>query len=147
MTATRFTPEVRGHLVSAMRLGLGMPEACAEIALSLDTAKGWMARGRREPECEFGDFATAVAAAREAAEAQPLFEEDLIFLLRRGSTPDASHGRRKDRCSSSESGRTGERRQVDVDLIDQLMRFAGEHVRATEWATEQNAGVDAPKGA
>lgn len=85
MSVSRFTPEARGHLVSAVRAGLSLPDACREIELAPDTAKGWMARGRRESQTDYSDFADQVEAARTAAQARPLDEEDLVALLERAA--------------------------------------------------------------
>ena len=72
-----------------MRSGLSLPAACSEIDLSPDTVKGWLARGRREAEGDYRDFADQIEAARTAAHASPLGQDDLVALLeqaaRRGS--------------------------------------------------------------
>lgn len=87
--STFFTPETRGELLAQIRSGMGYGAACESIGLSVNTGKGWLRRGRQEPDTEYGTFAQAVDAAREAAAAAEMtdaeFKAHLNTAVRRGS--------------------------------------------------------------
>src|SRR6266516_2395528 len=83
MSATKFTPELRGALIERTSAGVSLPDACRALDLRLATVKGWLTRGRREQQGPFADFADAVEAAREEARSrpEPMDEDELALVV------------------------------------------------------------------
>jgi hypothetical protein len=71
MSASKFTPEVRSALVERTAAGVSLADSCRAESLRLNTVKGWLSRGRQEPEGVYGDFARAIGEARKAARDRP----------------------------------------------------------------------------
>ena len=71
MSASKFTPEVRGALLERTAAGVSLPDACRALDLRLATVKAWLTRGRREGTGDYAEFAAAVDEAREAARRRP----------------------------------------------------------------------------
>lgn len=69
--AASYTPEARGKVMAAItaRVELGVSLADAAVAEDArpETVRGWLRRGRRDPEGPYADFAAAVNRAREEA--------------------------------------------------------------------------------
>lgn len=73
----RFEPFTTGQIVGSVRAGSSLPDACRHAGVSVNTAKSWLKRGRREEGTAYAAFAAAVDAARSA----PLTRADLLRLL------------------------------------------------------------------
>ncbi|MDQ3647479.1 MAG: hypothetical protein M3433_02640 [Actinomycetota bacterium] len=71
MSASAFTPEVRGALIERTAAGVSMRDACRVLELREKTVAGWLARGRREDSGPYADFVRAIEAAREDARSRP----------------------------------------------------------------------------
>jgi transposase len=71
VSVSKFTPENRGALLERFAAGLSLRDAARAADLSQQTVKGWLARGRKESEGEYHDFARAVEEARSSAAARP----------------------------------------------------------------------------
>ena len=82
--------DLGGQLVGAMKAGLSLRDACRQVGVNENTARGWLRRGRQESEGPFADFAAAMEAAR-AVEAPfgPMTEKELKLhiwrAVKRGS--------------------------------------------------------------
>ena len=91
MAASKFTPEIRGALIERTAAGLSLPDACQAVQIREATVKGWLTRGRQEPEGEYAEFVAAIDAAREDAQSrpEPMDEAELLAVMsglaRRGS--------------------------------------------------------------
>lgn len=83
MSRKLFTPDNRAAIVARVELGLTFADAAAAAGIKRATAKGWLARGRREEEGAYADFAAAVERAREAAQAprDPMTEAELRLVV------------------------------------------------------------------
>lgn len=83
MSATKFTPEVRGGLLERAAAGVSLADSCQAVGLRLNTAKSWIARGRRETDGVYAEFAEEFDAARRAASErpEPLTEDELRRLV------------------------------------------------------------------
>lgn len=85
----RFTPEVRAALLAHIRTGSTLADACEVTGLSVNTAKTWLRRGRREITGDYADFVAAIDQAREAAATAEMtgneFQAHLAAAVRRGS--------------------------------------------------------------
>lgn len=66
-----FTAETRARLLARIEMGTSLSAAAVASGVSANTAKAWMARGRRETSGPYVDFVSAVADARSAARARP----------------------------------------------------------------------------
>lgn len=89
MRGMRFTPAACYGVVAGVAGGLSLAEACASSDLREPTVKGWLARGRKEAEGAYADFARAVDEARSARkmpsqdELDELTEAEARLLLTR----------------------------------------------------------------
>ncbi len=83
MSASRFTPEVRGALLERVAAGVSMADACRAVGVREKTVKGWLTRGRREGAGVYADFAAAVEAARELARSRrpPMDADELARVV------------------------------------------------------------------
>lgn len=88
-----FTAEARGSIIAAVSVGVSYADAARAAGVKVNTAKTWLARGRRETEGAYAEFAAAVEAARTAAAArpEPMDEDELAIVVseqaRAGSVP------------------------------------------------------------
>jgi transposase len=71
VSASKFTPEVRGALIERTGLGLSLADACRSVGVREATVKGWLTRGRREGSGDYAEFVAAIERAREAARERP----------------------------------------------------------------------------
>ena len=80
-----------GQLIGAVRAGQTLDAAAAQAGISVNTARTWARRGRKDPDSRWGEFARALDAAREANKADPSlmdwseFERHLSKAIRGGS--------------------------------------------------------------
>lgn len=83
MSASKFTPEARGGLLERAAAGVSLADSCQAVGLRLNTAKSWIARGRRETEGAYAEFVAELDAARQTASErpEPLTEEELRRLV------------------------------------------------------------------
>jgi hypothetical protein len=82
-------------LVEAISEGLSLEEACATLEIPANTVRGWLRKGRLDPDGPYGPFAHSLDATRaDRADAErdlcgPLtldeFERLVADLARRGS--------------------------------------------------------------
>ena len=92
MTATKFTPDMRGALLERFAAGCSLPDAASACDLNPTTLKGWLARGRKEKATEYAEFAQAVDEAREGYKNRPvpMDEDELVRVVsesaRKGNT-------------------------------------------------------------
>lgn len=86
------TPELTAAVAARVELGASFRDAAQAAGVSPETARGWLRRGRNNPDGDCGDFARAIDAAREAAAKRPEpmseaeFREHLEAAIRAGST-------------------------------------------------------------
>ena len=66
MATSKFTPEIRETFTCLTEDGLTIADAARVTGIGEKTAKRWLARGRRETDGAYRDFADAVDRAREA---------------------------------------------------------------------------------
>jgi transposase len=66
-----FTPEACARLLARVELGVSFEEAATAAGVKVNTAKAWLARGRREDSGAYAAFAADVEAARAVARARP----------------------------------------------------------------------------
>lgn len=66
-----FTAETRARLLARIEMGTSLSAAAVASGVSANTAKAWLARGRREDSGAYAAFAAAVEAARAVARARP----------------------------------------------------------------------------
>ena len=50
MSASKFTPEARGEVVERTAAGVSLADVCRAVGVREKTVKGWITRGRQEPE-------------------------------------------------------------------------------------------------
>ncbi len=62
-----FTPRARGSVLQGLYAGLTLVESIERAGLAEQTVKGWLTRGRQDPDSEHGRFAAAVDEARDVA--------------------------------------------------------------------------------
>jgi hypothetical protein len=86
---SRFTPEARTAILARVELGVSFNEAAQASGIAVKTAKGWLARGRKEKVGDYADFARAIDEARHAAIDPPRADD------RRGARPGGSQMARK----------------------------------------------------
>ena len=91
---TRFTPENRAAIIARVEIGESLTAAAAGAGLPLPTVKTWLARGRREQDTAYAEFAARVDAAKPLAAKVgdgPLDRDELLAVAsayaRRGSVP------------------------------------------------------------
>ena len=60
------TPEVHAQLCKLVNAGASLPAACESVGVSWNTAKEWLARGKRSAREPFATFAADVKKAQEA---------------------------------------------------------------------------------
>jgi len=83
--------QLAGQIVGAVRAGQTLDAAAAQAGISVNTARTWARRGRKDPDSRWGEFARALDAAREANKADPSlmdwaeFERHLSKAIRGGS--------------------------------------------------------------
>jgi hypothetical protein len=71
VSASKFTPGVRGAILERTAAGLSLPDAARAVGVREATVKSWVTRGRREEDGEYAEFVIALDAAREEAQARP----------------------------------------------------------------------------
>jgi transposase len=71
VSASKFTPEVRGALIERTAAGVSLPDAARAIGIREATVKSWLTKGRRERSGEYAEFASAIEEARAAASSRP----------------------------------------------------------------------------
>jgi hypothetical protein len=76
MSATLFTPETKAAIVARLEVGFNFVEAAEGAGIKKGTARGWLARGRRESEGEYADFAEAVERARAGQKIEAMTTEE-----------------------------------------------------------------------
>jgi len=86
MSASRFTPAVRGDLVARAAAGASLADASRAVGLRLNTVKAWISRGRREADGPYFAFVADLDAARRVASERP---EPLTAEQFRGHLDDA----------------------------------------------------------
>jgi hypothetical protein len=83
--------EFAGPLIDAVTAGETLDQACGKAGLSVNTARTWARRGRKEPDGRYGGFAAALDAARDAFRSDPSamtheeLEQRLAKAIRAGS--------------------------------------------------------------
>lgn len=75
-----FTPERRGRLLALLETGRTVEEASATVGVNPSTVARWAAKGRANPESDAGEFAKALAAARDRSGGR-LSRDDVVRLL------------------------------------------------------------------
>lgn len=90
MPPSKFTPTKQVAIAAAVREGVSIPDAARGNDVAPDTVKGWLKKGRANPDGTYGEFAALVDEAMEfvrgirdddLAESDPIPPED--ELLRR----------------------------------------------------------------
>lgn len=83
MSASKFTPEVRGGLLERFAAGVSVEDAARSLDLRPKTVKDWLTRGRREEAGDYADFAAEVDRVRaEAAERpEPMDADELARVV------------------------------------------------------------------
>ena len=71
MTRCLLTPETTARIAARVEVGVSFADAVQAAGLKLPTAKTWLARGRRESEGKYHEFAVAIEQARERAAERP----------------------------------------------------------------------------
>lgn len=95
MSASKFTPEVRGGIIERVAAGISLADASREVNVRLGTVKGWLKRGRSEAETDYAEFAQRVEQARQGAaeRPQPMDADELAAVVsqmaRKGSVQAA----------------------------------------------------------
>ena len=95
MSASKFTPEIRGALLERIAAGVSLSDAARAAEVREATVKGWLTRGRREASGDYSDFARRVDEARAAAEErpEPMGTDELAIvvseMVRKGSVQAA----------------------------------------------------------
>lgn len=91
---TRFTPENRAAIIARVEIGESLTTAAAGAGIPLPTVKTWLARGRREEDTAYAEFAARVDAAKPKARqlGDGLLDDDELWAVasayaRRGSVP------------------------------------------------------------
>lgn len=85
--ASKFTPEARAKALECFRAGLSIPEIAKSIDVSEQTIKGWLTRGRKEPNGPYREFVAQVDEARESAKAaeEPLTPDEHLLIVSRAA--------------------------------------------------------------
>lgn len=65
MPPTKFTSSTQFAIASAIREGVSIPDAARGNDVAPDTVKTWLAKGRKNPDGPYGEFAEMVAEALE----------------------------------------------------------------------------------
>ena len=82
MRASRFSPDVCGRLIGAIRAGEGVEEACAGAGISPRTFQSWMQKGvRPDSKPEYRQFRADVEAARVRCLNDSLSDAELVRML------------------------------------------------------------------
>ncbi len=71
MSATKFTPEIRGEIIERTSAGVSLRDIGHATGVQMITIQKWLRRGREEEAGEFAEFAAAVDSARKAANDRP----------------------------------------------------------------------------
>jgi transposase len=71
VSASKFTPEIRGALIERTAAGVSLPDACRAVGVREGTVKSWLTRGRREGSGAYAEFAQQIEQAREAVRSRP----------------------------------------------------------------------------
>ena len=128
MTASKFTPEVRGALVERAAAGVSLRDSCRAVDVREKTAKGWLTRGRSEAEGDYAEFAAAVDRARAAAKARPdpMDADELTRvvseMVRGGSVAAAKLRFEMLRAAKADAGEEGG--EVDGDPLAEVDELA-----------------------
>jgi transposase-like protein len=83
------------RIVAAQKAGASLADACRENDISERTVKGWLTKGRKNPDSPYANFAFAIDFIREARDApdsdEPVDDEEvqlhLSRAIRNGSVP------------------------------------------------------------
>lgn len=83
MSAKKFSPDTCQTIAELLFDGLSLRDAAREAQVSEKTVKNWLARGRREGDGPYADFAAAVELARAEAgdREQPMTVEELELAV------------------------------------------------------------------
>lgn len=76
MSASKFTPESRGGLLERTAAGVSLPDAARAVGIREATVKSWVARGRREGEGQYAEFALARGARAGAGAARDVGSDE-----------------------------------------------------------------------
>lgn len=76
MSVSLFVPENCAAVVARIEVGLSVAEAAEGAGLKLATVRGWIARGRREEEGTYAEFAAAVTEALGAPKLEAMTPEE-----------------------------------------------------------------------
>lgn len=76
MSVSQFVPENRAAVVARLELGQALDDAAEAAGLKSATVRGWIARGRREEEGEYREFAEAVTTARSETQIEAMTPEE-----------------------------------------------------------------------
>lgn len=89
--------DVKDALIAAVRDGATVDEATRSVGVNVNTARSWLAKGRKDPQGRYGRFASEVDALRNLrrlpsrSELQAMTRDELEGLLaervRAGSVP------------------------------------------------------------
>ena|GEM_PF-6772797 len=71
MSASKFTPEVRGGLIERTAAGVSLRDASRAVGVREATVKSWITRGRGEDEGDYAEFVAAVDTVRTEARDRP----------------------------------------------------------------------------
>lgn len=121
MSASKFTPEVRGGLIERAAAGVSLADSARAVGVREKTVKDWLTRGRKDDDGPYADFAQAIYDAREAAQSrpQPMDADELAQVVsgmaRKGSVQAA-----KLRWEMLRSLEAGQEEDKPVDELDEL---------------------------
>jgi predicted transcriptional regulator len=76
MSASLFRAEARAAIIARVELGQTFVEAAEAAGYKRATARGWLARGRRESDGDYAEFAAAVERARAAVGVEAMTPEE-----------------------------------------------------------------------
>lgn len=79
----KLTDAVRETVAGALAHGQTLADACAAASISRSTHKGYMARGKREPDGARAVYAAALHDAQQRAAARSLDEAALVAIVDR----------------------------------------------------------------
>lgn len=76
MPVSLFTPENRAAVIARLEVGLSIPEAAEGSGLKKPTVQGWIARGKRETDTDYSEFAGAVTEVMGAPKLEAMTPEE-----------------------------------------------------------------------
>jgi hypothetical protein len=76
MSRSLFRPEARAAIIARLELGMTFKESVEAAGIKIPTAQGWLARGKRESDGDYADFAAAVERAKASLGVEAMTAEE-----------------------------------------------------------------------